>query len=58
MLAEYRFDGSTDSTFFKNQAYASGFFYRWASQLFSRIYFNLMPTGYWYGRNGVIKPKF
>ncbi len=58
MMAEYKFDGKVDATFFKNQAYGSAFFFKWAYNFFSRIYFRIMPTGYWYGRHGIFKPRF
>lgn len=58
MLAEYNFEGKAASTFFKNQAYGSEIFFKLAYDLFSKIYYWLMPTGYWFGRHGIIRPRF
>ena len=58
MLIEFKYDGVADETFSTNQTKPSRFYYYMKKEIFPRAYFNLMPKGYWFGRNTFFKPKF
>ena len=58
MLAEFKFAGEPDETFFENQDRGYRFFYTITSGVFNKIFFNLVPRGLWYGRDMIFKPSY
>jgi sulfide:quinone oxidoreductase len=51
MLVEFKYNGESNETFFKNQAYGSRMFFCTVKEVFPRVYFYLMPRGKWHGKD-------
>ncbi|CAI2368701.1 unnamed protein product [Moneuplotes crassus] len=58
MLAEFKYGGASNETFYSKQDIPSRIFYQMKKDLFPWIYFNLVPKGQWYGNKTVFKPRF
>lgn len=58
MLCEFTYDNQNNPSFFKDQSVPRGLFYRFKKEVFPRAYFSLMPRGLWFGRNGLLRPRF
>ena len=58
MLIEFKYNGLSDETFFKDQTQPSRIFYYMKTKIIPKVYFNLLPKGLWFGRNAIFKPKF
>lgn len=53
MLAEFKYDGVVDETFFNNQEKPRKIFYYLKKYGFPYIYWYLVPKGLWGGRRGI-----
>ena len=53
MLAEFKYGGIPDETFFKDQERPRKIFYYLKKYSFPHIYWNLVPRGLWGGRRGI-----
>ena len=58
MLIEFKYGGSSDTTFFADQTKPKRSFFHLKKDLLPLAYFNLMPKGRWFGRYGLSQPKF
>jgi len=58
MMIEFKYDNLPSETFYDRQTEPNRLFYHMKKDVFPRVYFNLVPTGYWYGHKTVIKPRF
>lgn len=58
MMIEFKYENQPNETFYSRQTEPNHFFYYLKKEVFPRVYFNLVPKGLWYGRNGIFKPKF
>ncbi len=53
MLAEFKYDGVVDETFFSDQEKPRTMFYYMKRFVFPLAYWLFVPHGYWAGRKGV-----
>jgi len=53
MLAEFKYDGVVDETFYKDQERPRVEFYFLKRFVFPLAYWFLVPAGRWFGRKGI-----
>lgn len=53
MLAEFKYDGVVDETFFRDQEKPRFLFYLMKRFVFPLAYWFFVPHGYWAGRKGI-----
>ncbi len=53
MLAEFKYDGVVDETFFNDQEKPRRIFYYMKKYLFPLMYWKVVPRGLWNGRKGI-----
>jgi sulfide:quinone oxidoreductase len=53
ILAEFKYDGVVDETFFNDQEKPRKIFYHMKKYLFPLMYWKLVPRGLWNGRKGI-----
>lgn len=58
MLAEFKYGGKPCETFTTRQDIPTRAYYYLKKEIFPRVYFNIAPTGNWYGHDMIFKPKF
>jgi hypothetical protein len=56
-LAEFKYDGKADETFYSKQENPSRIFYWFKLYLFPWVYFHLVKRGIWFGRKGIVLKK-
>jgi sulfide:quinone oxidoreductase len=58
MLMEFKYGKESDESFSRRQYKPSRLYFLMKKYLFSYLYWNFLPKGIWYGRNGFMKPNF
>lgn len=53
LLAEFKYDGVVDETFFADQEKPRYFFYLMKKYFFPLAYWQFVPRGLWSGRSGI-----
>jgi hypothetical protein len=53
ILAEFKYDGGVDETFFSDQEKPRYIFFLLKRYFFPHVYWNLVPRGLWGGRKGI-----
>jgi len=58
MMIEFKYDNLPNETFYSGQTTPNWMFYMMKKEVFPWVYFNVMPTGRWFGRDMFSKPTY
>lgn len=58
MLAEFKYKGENDESFYSGQDKPNKFFYHVFKNYFHHVYYNAIPKGIWFGPRTFFKPRF